>query len=139
MKKYFMSLTLAAILGSSLMAKSASKEAIMSMMEKSGAISTSEKMVDQLFTMFEQQNPKNKDMLNKLKNKFDVKDLLNEMIPVYQKYYSAEDIENLNKFYATPTGQKMIKTMPDIAKESMVVSQQWAQKLAKTVQEESQK
>ena len=41
------------------------------------------------------------------------------MVPVYQKHLTKGDVEALVAFYSTPTGQKLIKEMPQILAESM--------------------
>ncbi len=57
-------------------------------------------------------------------------DALNEQIfPLYAKYYSEEDLDNLIAFYKTPTGQKVIQTMPALLQESMQIGQRWGQQL----------
>ena len=48
-----------------------------------------------------------------------IDELLDAMIPVYQKHLTKGDIDALVAFYATPTGEKMLKEMPAIMSESM--------------------
>ncbi|HEX8894046.1 MAG TPA: DUF2059 domain-containing protein [Terriglobales bacterium] len=36
-------------------------------------------------------------------------ELLDTMIPVYQRYFTHSDIKAINEFYGTPTGQKLLK------------------------------
>jgi hypothetical protein len=43
------------------------------------------------------------------------------MVKIYDKYFSDEEIKDLIKFYKSPTGQKMINTMPDIQKDIMTI------------------
>jgi hypothetical protein len=45
--------------------------------------------------------------------------LLDDMIPVYQKHLSRTDVDAMNTFYASPTGQKLLKEMPAMTAESM--------------------
>lgn len=48
------------------------------------------------------------------------KRLINEdMVSLYEKYYTQEDINSYIKFYKTPAGQKLIITMPDMQKDLM--------------------
>lgn len=46
-------------------------------------------------------------------------DILNSMVPVYQKHLTKGDVDALTAFYATATGQKLLKEMPQILAESM--------------------
>ncbi len=43
------------------------------------------------------------------------------MVSIYDRYFSDEEIKDLIKFYKSPTGQKMINTMPDIQKDIMTI------------------
>jgi hypothetical protein len=51
-----------------------------------------------------------------------VDELLQTMIPVYQKHYSKGDIEALTAFYSTPWGQRILKELPEVTAESMQAS-----------------
>ena len=52
------------------------------------------------------------------------------MVPVYAKHFSLEDIQSLTKFYETPLGQRVVKTMPAVAQESQTAGAQIDQKAA---------
>ena len=52
-------------------------------------------------------------------------DLLNRMVPIYQRHFDAQDIEGLLKFYRSPLGQKMVAQMPATMAEGMKLGQQW--------------
>lgn len=60
-------------------------------------------------------------------------------IPIYAKYYSEADLDELVKFYKTPVGQKMISSTPLIMKESMEVGREWGQNLGKKLMDEISK
>jgi hypothetical protein len=53
--------------------------------------------------------------------------LIGTMVPVYQKHFTAEDIEGLQKFYASPLGQKVITEMPVTLAEGTQAGRQWGQ------------
>jgi uncharacterized protein len=53
------------------------------------------------------------------------KKLINEdMVALYDKYFTQNEINDLISFYKTPTGQKFIKVTPEIQKEIMMVMYQ---------------
>jgi hypothetical protein len=54
--------------------------------------------------------------------------MLDDMIPIYQRHFSKTDIEAMSTFYATPTGQKMMREMPALTSESMQASYKLMQK-----------
>ena len=46
-------------------------------------------------------------------------EMLDAMVPVYEKHFTKGDVDALVAFYSTPTGQKLIKETPAIMAESM--------------------
>jgi hypothetical protein len=52
------------------------------------------------------------------------------IVPVYAKHFSMEDIQSLTKFYESPLGQRVVKTMPEVAQESQTAGAQIDQKAA---------
>lgn len=60
-------------------------------------------------------------------------DLTNLMIPIYEKYYTNEEIKGLIAFYETPLGQKTVKVLPQLTQDSMTAGQQWGAELGERV------
>jgi uncharacterized protein len=52
---------------------------------------------------------------------FPLDDMLNDMIPVYQKHFTKADIDGLTAFYSSPTGQKFLHEIPAVTGETMRV------------------
>src|SRR6266704_3984426 len=50
----------------------------------------------------------------KFHSKRDPQQLLDLAVPIYDKYYSDEEIKQLIHLYETPMGQKMLKVMPQV-------------------------
>lgn len=50
---------------------------------------------------------------------FPLDSIIDDMIPVYQKHLSKADVEAMSTFYASPTGQKLLREMPAITADSM--------------------
>jgi hypothetical protein len=46
-------------------------------------------------------------------------EILDSMVPVYQKHFTKGDVNALVAFYSTPTGQKILRDMPAIMQEAM--------------------
>lgn len=46
-------------------------------------------------------------------------EMVQAMVPVYQKHFTKRDVEDLIAFYSSPVGQKMLKEMPNILAEAM--------------------
>jgi len=74
--------------------------------------------------------------LQKFQTKFNVDRLVELAVPIYDKYLSAEDIKGLIQFYETPLGQRAVKAMPQISRESQAVGFQLGQRIAREVSRE---
>ncbi|SEO64488.1 hypothetical protein SAMN02800692_1573 [Luteibacter sp. UNC138MFCol5.1] len=57
--------------------------------------------------------------------------LIGRMVPVYQKHFTAEDVDGLLKFYRSPLGQKVITQMPATMAEGMQIGKAWGQERGK--------
>jgi hypothetical protein len=44
------------------------------------------------------------------------------VIPIYANNFSMEDIQGLLKFFESPLGQRMVKTLPEVEQEAQLVS-----------------
>jgi hypothetical protein len=56
-------------------------------------------------------------MDDRMKSPWD--DILQSMVPVYQKHLTKGDIDAMVAFYSGPTGQKLLREMPAITAEAM--------------------
>lgn len=59
--------------------------------------------------------------------------LLDQVIPIYQKYLSEEDLQYINKFYASPTGQKLVDFQSFMLRESYEVAEAWGRSVVEQV------
>jgi len=64
--------------------------------------------------------------------------MLDDMIPIYQRHFSKTDIDAMSTFYASPTGQKMMREMPALTSESMQVSYARMQKQVDAIQQRAE-
>jgi hypothetical protein len=46
-------------------------------------------------------------------------EVLQSMVPVYQKHFTKSDIDHLVAFYSTPTGQKVLRELPAVTAEGL--------------------
>jgi len=70
------------------------------------------------------------------KEVFDVEvaELNKQLIPIYKKHFTQEDVQGIIAFYETPTGKKMAEQTPMITMESMQLSQTWGMGLFGKIQ-----
>ena len=57
-------------------------------------------------------------------------ELVDLVIPIYDKYYTREEIQELTHFYQTPVGQKTIKVLPKLSAEAIDAGQEWGRMVA---------
>ena len=67
---------------------------------------------------------------------FDPETLTQKMIPIYDKYLNERDLNGLLEYYRSPLGQRMLKVMPEIARESQEAGFQLGQRAAQDTLEE---
>ena len=67
------------------------------------------------------------------------REVTDAVVPIYQKHFSAADIEGLIKFYRSPLGRKMVAQMPAVMSESMQAGQEWGRNRAQAMLSELQK
>ncbi|HVB85437.1 MAG TPA: DUF2059 domain-containing protein [Candidatus Dormibacteraeota bacterium] len=58
-------------------------------------------------------------MYDAMLQKLPTEEILQAMVPVYQKYLTKDDVNSLIAFYSTPTGQKVLAEMPQITKDGI--------------------
>lgn len=68
-----------------------------------------------------------------------IDELVDAMVPVYQKYYTHSDIKAINDFYASPTGQKMLKDSSAMTLEAMQAAQSVVKKHMPEIQAQMEK
>lgn len=60
-------------------------------------------------------------------------DLINAIVPVYDKYYTENDIDEMIKFYQSPVGIKMTNNLQNIFMESQEAGRKWGMEIAEKV------
>ena len=57
-------------------------------------------------------------------------ELVDLVVPIYDKYYTREEIHDLTMFYRSPVGQKTIKILPKLSAEAIDAGQEWGKTVA---------
>jgi len=70
---------------------------------------------------------------------FPVDAIIDDLIPVYQKHLTRTDVRAMNVFYSSPTGQKLLREMPEMTSESMQLSYGRMQRQMDAMMERMQK
>ncbi|KDN54024.1 DUF2059 domain-containing protein [Flavobacterium seoulense] len=74
------------------------------------------------------------EFLEEFKKEVKAEDIQNMIIPIYDKYYTESDIDQLITFYNSPIGKKMIATMPQVMTESIIAGQAWGKQIVEKYQ-----
>jgi uncharacterized protein len=67
---------------------------------------------------------------------FDTHTLTESVIPIYDKHLSNDDLRELLAYYQSPFGQRMLKVLPEVARESQAAGFKLGQKAAQEAMEE---
>ncbi len=115
------------------------KETLAEMFDVSGSEATFNAAIKQMIAIQKQQNPSvNTQLWDNLEAevlKTSINDLVDMLVPVYEKHMTQEDLEGLITFYKSKVGKKFAEKTPLITAESMQVGQQWGIKIGKVLVE----
>lgn len=70
----------------------------------------------------------------KLKEMLNISEIVQKLVPVYDRHYSVEELNALIEFYKGPLGQKLVEVAPLLMQEAMVVSVQYFREKAASLQ-----
>ena len=113
------------------------KASVRKLMAVSGSDATLKMIPEQILSMIEQQAPalpeSVKVEIQAMFSEEALLSLMDQMVPIYAKYYTQQDMDDLIAFYDTPLGKKLSTVQPQITLESMSVAQQWAAEIGQKV------
>jgi hypothetical protein len=124
------------------------KEArIRELMDLTGAKNLGQQLIDAGMEQFrssvldsQPDNPRAKQFVDafvtRFQKHFDPTALTDRIIPIYDQYLTAEDLKGLLDYYRSPLGQRMLKALPDVARESQAAGYTLGQKAAQDTMEE---
>jgi hypothetical protein len=69
---------------------------------------------------------------------FPVDEVLDAMVPIYQKHWTKGDVDNMIAFYSTATGQKLLNEMPQTMAEGMQAMRPIMEKHMETMRQQIQ-
>jgi hypothetical protein len=68
-----------------------------------------------------------------LSTELNADDLMEKLIPVYDRHLSAQEVKDIIKFYETPSGKKLLAAQPAMVTESTTIGQEWGRDIAERV------
>jgi uncharacterized protein len=124
------------------------KEArIRELMEVTGAKNLGQQLIEAGMEQFrssvqdsQPNNPRAKQFADafvaRLPKHFDPDSLTERVIPIYDKYLTTNDLKGLLDYYRSPLGQRMLKALPEVTRESQAAGFALGQKAAQETMEE---
>lgn len=110
------------------------KNALQEMMDISGATKSYKVVIVQTFKMLKEQKSQVPDEVwTQFEKSFldaSQEELLEMLVPIYQKHISLPDLKAIIAFYQSPAGKRYSEKTPLIMQESMQAGQKWGIRLA---------
>jgi len=100
----------------------AKEDLIIKLIEVSGAKENMRVMFDK---MLKESPPDEAALLGKILN---LEEIVQVLVPVYDKHFLVDELKELVSFYESPVGIKLLKATPDIVQDSMKASMAYFQK-----------
>ena len=106
---------------------------VLKLMEVNGSAASYDLAFDQMVAQYKMMKPNvpqdfweaaRRDVFNK-----EIAELNKKLIPLYQKNFTHEEINQLIDFYSSPLGKKLTEGTSKIGKESMPIAQTWGMEL----------
>lgn len=134
MKKSLLILSLL-VLSLTVNAQTSSKnEKIKHLLEISGTAKIGIQAMDQMISYFQNSySDVGQKFWDDFRKEISAEGMIELIIPIYDKYYTESDIDQLIVFYNSPVGKKMINTMPQVMQESMAAGQNWGKQIGKKI------
>ncbi len=111
---------------------------IIRMQQLNGSQGTTDAMFGRMVTQFKASKPEVTDAkwAALKKDVFDVEvaELNKQLIPVYKKLFTQEEVKAIVAFYESPAGKKLAEKTPQVTMESMQLTQTWAMSLMGKIQ-----
>ena len=121
-----------------------SKQSVLRLLDAMGSVKTMTQVLDQTIAVQAEYFAKLRpdipadvmaDLVSEGKKEAKPQELLDLLVPVYQKHFSASEVRALLAFYQSPAGRKLALETPKIATESMQVGQQWGEQIGQRIGE----
>lgn len=124
----FLTLSLTSL---SAFAEAPSKENVLTLMNNIGAGNMSKQMIAQFQPALRQMIPEaDEEFWSKINENMKPANIDEVMIPVYQQHLSAAEVKDINAFYNSAAGKKMLAIQPLLVKESIEAGKKWGQDTA---------
>lgn len=134
MKKIVLVLVAITISINSYSQKQTKNDKIVKLLELTGARNIAMQMLDNIIPMFQKSySSVNQSFWDEARKEIMSDDLMNLILPIYDKYYTEDDLDQMIAFHSSPVGKKIAALQPQITKESMDAGYIWGQEVGRKV------
>ena len=113
------------------------KVEIEKLLKVTGIVNLANQMLSRMITTYQKAYPNTSaESWERFRKKLNASELIEQIVPLYDKYYTLEDLRDINTFYESPAGKKIITTLPSLTQESMTIGQEWGDKKAAELEKE---
>jgi hypothetical protein len=110
------------------------------LLELTGAGDLWMQVVRQLLQNFKQVVPKvPAKVWDELAKEINARELIELVVPAYERHFTHADIRSLISFYSSPVGRKFVRVQPALVQESMAAGQAWGVQIGKRLEERLRK
>jgi hypothetical protein len=115
------------------------EEAIRELLRASGAARNMEIMLEQIIGSYRMMAPEAPpELWDAIVEECDLNELLDLIVPVYDKHLTREEIDASIEFFRTPLGRSWVEKQPLVMQDSMQAGQQWGMAVAMRIQKRVQ-
>ncbi len=115
---------------------SAKEQDIRKLLDVSGSGKLGVQIATQMLGQFSHLFPQvPQEFWSQVENDMKPQDLVDLIVPIYDRHFTDEDIKGLIAFYQSPLGRKLVDQMPQISAESMAAGQEWGRAMGAKVAE----
>ncbi len=107
---------------------------IKKLLEVTGSKQISQQITSQMLNSMKSNLPQvPQKFWDSFQNEINYDEIIEQIIPIYSKYFTNEEIKGMLDFYETPLGRKTIRVMPQVMQESMQIGQAYGRKVAEKI------
>ena len=112
-------------------------EDIVKLLRVSGTSQLLEQQWEAIIPQFQQMMPQVPSVFwFKAREKANFEDLIYDIVPVYAKHFTHDEIKKLIEFYQSPVGRKFVEASPQLMQDSTAIGQRWGERLGKLIVDE---
>ncbi len=109
----------------------AKEAAIRAYLEVSGSVQLGRQMGQAIMLQLQPAYPQvPQELWRELSASLDSDELIEMLVPVYDRHFSKEEIDGLVEFYSSPIGRSVVQKMPAAVHEGMTIGNVWGQQKA---------